>query len=451
MRLLLLIVLYALPAAAQSPHLAGKINIDLPRGTLAGDVCLSNLPKRRGVSFLLNHGLNIKAIRNERGELLDYSGYYDGRAVGEGREYTLSDSAGDAGTFCVSYAGAFPVYDKERNGFDFKGMIAFNGRTLRATEQSKWYPILYDPETEQLEQAVTYRLHVDCAACTAAYVNGDGPRRGQQTQFSSALPRPLFLYAGDFTFTEINGATYVGGVVSPRSAGVIGTAVKDIRGFYEEYLGTPYRAAPVFLTFESVDRARPPGKNTLTFASYPTVAFDGLISFDSFVEVRDSKPAVKELFWHTIAHEMAHYYFGTLLVPTGKYYWLYVETAAEYMALIAVRHFLGEETYRRWVQSYRDRARKMSDLVPLDRVTDRQMNSGNWYYYWPLLLVSLEKEIGAERMRHIMAAILNAPEGAVLDYEFLHVTATGAGVTEESWARFDLQCVRAATPSSCLD
>ncbi len=42
----------------------------------------------------------------------------------------------------------------------------------------------------------------------------------------------------------------------------------------------------MFLTFESVDQNRPVGKNTLTFASYPTIAFDGLISFDSFVELK---------------------------------------------------------------------------------------------------------------------------------------------------------------------
>jgi hypothetical protein len=137
-------------------------------------------------------------------------------------------------------------------------------------------------------------------------------------------------------------------------------------------------------------------------------------------------------------------------VPTGVYRWFYLETAAEYMALIAVRHFLGEETFDRWVWSYRERARKMSDLVPLDRVSNRQMNSGNWYYYWPLLLVSLEKGIGAERMRHIMTAILNAPKGAALDYEFLHRAATGAGVPEEDWARFG-RCVRAASPGSCPD
>jgi hypothetical protein len=159
---------------------------------------------------------------------------------------------------------------------------------------------------------------------------------------------------------------------------------------------------------------------------------------------------LKELFWHTVAHELAHYYFGTLLVPEGDYRWFYLETAAEYMALVAVRRYLGEAAYRRWVQSYRDRVRKMSDLAPLDRVTSGHMDSGNWYYYWPLLLLSLEKEVGGQRMRRIMTAILNPPKGALPDYEFLHRAAIRAGVPEQSWARFE-QCVRAASPSSCFD
>jgi hypothetical protein len=52
----------------------------------------------------------------------------------------------------------------------------------------------------------------------------------------------------------------------------------------------------------------------LTFAIYPTIAFDGLISLDSFIDTADGKSVLKDLFWHTIAHELAHYYFGTLLL-----------------------------------------------------------------------------------------------------------------------------------------
>jgi len=434
---------------AQAPHLTGKVSINLKRGILSANMCLARLPKTQ-VSFVLNHGFNVKSVRNGRGDLLDYRGYYDGHAVGEGLEYTLSDPLGEAGILCVTYTGAFPDYGTARNDFDFKGMIAFDGRTLRATEQSKWYPILYDAKSDHLAAGVSYQLSIDCPDCAAAYVNGDQPRRGKQTQFASAAPCPLFLFAGDFTFSEVEGVTYINGTVTPQTAKVIGTTVKNIMRFYEGFFGVPYQGTPTFLTFESIDRHRPAGKNTLTFASYPTIAFDGLIPFDSLVDTVDGKAVLKELPWHTIAHELAHYYFGTLLVPTGNYHWFYVESTAEYMALIGVRHFLGDTVYRRWVDSYSSRVSRISDVVSLDRVSGEHMDSGNWYFYWPLLLLSLEKEAGIKRMRSIMATILKARPDQALDYGFLRQAAMASGLPENDWQRFEQRCVHTTSIDTCV-
>lgn len=130
---------------AQAPHLTGTVDIDMPRGLIAGNICVSNLPRRDSLRFLLRNGLNIASVRDANGDALEFEGDYDGRMVSEGLEYTLQDSMPRPEKLCVEYTGAFPVYQKRDRVGDSKGLIAFNGRTVRATEQSKWYPVFYEP------------------------------------------------------------------------------------------------------------------------------------------------------------------------------------------------------------------------------------------------------------------------------------------------------------------
>jgi hypothetical protein len=53
------------------------------------------------------------------------------------------------------------VYTDKLSFIDFKGIIAFNGKTLRAAEQSKWYPVLYDAANDRLIEAYTYSITVN--------------------------------------------------------------------------------------------------------------------------------------------------------------------------------------------------------------------------------------------------------------------------------------------------
>ena len=190
-------------AAAQAPHLTGSINIDLPRGILAGNVCLANLPGQATPAFLLNHGLNIKSVRDASGGPAGYSGYYNGTLAGEGMQYTLNDPPSGPRTVCVSYTGAFPVYANNQSTFEFKGLIALIAHTFRASEQSKWYPVFYDTGTGRPYPAVTYSLTIHCPACTAIYVNGAPPRHTPHGVFASQVPRPLFIFAGRFAFSRV--------------------------------------------------------------------------------------------------------------------------------------------------------------------------------------------------------------------------------------------------------
>jgi hypothetical protein len=88
---------------------------------------------------------------------------------------------------------------------------------------------------------------------------------------------------------------------------------------------------PVFLTFESVDRSRATGKNTLTFPIWPTIAFDGKVDFDMFVQ----DDSLDETFWHTIAHEMGHYYFSRM----RRHLWIALLTGTAISAALSGLNF----------------------------------------------------------------------------------------------------------------
>ncbi len=128
-----------------APKLDGRIETDPATGVLRGDICLSKLPQQKSYSFLLNRGLNIREIRDaDSGKPLEYDGFYNATNIGDATRYEVKNGIG-AGGFCVNYVGAYPVYRVdagERSELDWKGQIAFDGRTVRAAEQTRFYPVV---------------------------------------------------------------------------------------------------------------------------------------------------------------------------------------------------------------------------------------------------------------------------------------------------------------------
>lgn len=441
--LLIVSLLFTAGLWAQAPQVTGRIIIDLPRGSISGDLCSSRVGGTAPLRFALNKGLNIESIRSTDGTILSYGGYYDAKAVGDGIEYRLEGA--DHNAFCVRYVGQFPVYGHPTNTFDYKGMIAFNRETLRATEQSMWYPQILDDSSEA-SAAVSYDIQLQCVSCRAVYLNGDTAKPGPHGRFSSVLPRPLFLFAGDFSYMQRDGITYINGHVSEQTAEEIAREVDRIRKFYEDYMGIPVRDVPALLTFESVDRSRPIGKNTLTFAVWPTLAFDGKLDFDTFRR----RGRLDETFWHTIAHEIGHHYFGTLFLTSGSYKWLYAESMAEYLALKAVQHSLGQEAFEIWVNRYLQYIQKAPTPLLLKQAESAEGTAQDRYYYWPLLLLALDARIGEGRMGAVLSDILNSPRSSHRDYEFLKASTMKAGWSVAEWNDFEHTCIDTALTEVCL-
>ena len=145
---ILLFVLFPLFLNAQNPTLKGKVTINMKEGLIGANLKLSGLPKLdTGFRILLNSGLNMKFITDTSGVVRYNSSWADDALkyrIHNGKSYIpLPDGLG------VNYVGAFPVYTDTLNFFDYKGVIAFNGKTMRASEQSKWYPVIYDTKNDR--------------------------------------------------------------------------------------------------------------------------------------------------------------------------------------------------------------------------------------------------------------------------------------------------------------
>jgi hypothetical protein len=111
---------------------------------------------RRTRAFLLARGLNVREVRDSAGRVLRAE-RADTGAEDDAERYTFADTSA-AGRFCVAYVGAYPVYRVdagERAASDWKGQIAFDGRTVRAAEQTRFYPVAVDSATGAPLQAIT--------------------------------------------------------------------------------------------------------------------------------------------------------------------------------------------------------------------------------------------------------------------------------------------------------
>ena len=91
--------------------------------------------------------------------------------------------------------------DGERATDDWKGLIAFNGTTVCASEQTRFYPVPEDSTSGIALEAVSCRLDVSCSDCPSLYVNWREPTNGPRATFVSEFPRPLMVYTGAFLFT----------------------------------------------------------------------------------------------------------------------------------------------------------------------------------------------------------------------------------------------------------
>ncbi len=454
-RVLLLLSLVAAgrPAWSQA-HLTGRVDVDLPRGGITADLCLSGARQAGDTTwFALNRGMNVKRIRSAAGGSLPFAATYADGAL----HYAVRDtSRRSAGGVCVEYTGAFPVYDigtGDHRSTDNSAVIAFTPSTLRARGETRWYPAPLDSAGGDASDQLTYELRVRCAACTRLYLNGAPPRPGPEAEFASGVPRELVLWIGDYPAVVVDGTTFLGEAVALDTARIFLARVGEIRVFYERWLGVPYGPAPDVLRITPVSRF---GRYQFWgFFTDPALALVGAITVGDFASILgDTLHPARGPLLGVLAHELAHRYFGNMVAARGPYAPLFSEPFANYLDLQARRHFLGDEAYRAGLEAMRDRALQGPELPALDEAPAAAIASDRYRYgLAPLLLVALEREAGEARMRAFLRALLTAPaaDRGGLDYAAMRRIGLRSGIPAATWMRWEQRCVR--TPlagNTCL-
>ncbi|MFO7575949.1 MAG: M1 family aminopeptidase [Bacteroidales bacterium] len=438
---LILIVTFAffLNVYAQVPHLTGKIEISIQSGTFDAELMLSNLPDMDNYSIWINRGLNIEYFRDAEDKFNYYYNYeYAPENSRISSEETIkyyfpsSDKKSRylPNSFMVSYTGKFPVIADTLRAYqwrDWKGNMAFNGQSFRASEQSAWYPIIYDRENDIVINKYTYEITVNCDDCSALYSNGDLPVKGSRATFSSDEAVPLLLFTGNFDFSKYEDIYFINADLDQDKKETLKNLIQNTIGFYEMKLQIPYGQPVVCLGSTPISI-----RNSWLFVTYPTIAVVAppQHNWQSYFDPEThkfSRNPVKKL----IAHELCHYYIGNIFIPNSTLTWFFSEGLTDYLAILAIKQIEGEAFYREIISDYAKQVAKF-EPIPLNKITmPGEIDEFYRYRYAPLLLTAIEKEVGEETMWAWAREVIGS-NGQLTDFDFFKSTLMAAGISEDT-------------------
>ncbi len=423
-----------------APHISGDIYVSISGGTIRADLTVSRLPRLNNYSIGLNAGLNIQDFRDSTGK----SFYYQEREYRhdkseESLQYWFPDN-NKKGRFMprqfkITYMGLFPVHtDSSRlsDWGDWKGNIAFNGKTIRAAEQTAWYPVIYDISEDKVYQNVTFDVTVHAPGARAIYMNGCPPQYGAKIQFKSDNAFPMMLFAGDFDFKKYRNTNLVNTTLSDLQANVLDSCFTKIRSFYEKNLQIPYGADITLLASTPVSK-----RNDWLFVTYPTIASISPKNWLNSLVDKNTGLLTKPEHMSFMAHELAHYYFGSVVSPNSTLRWVFLEGFAEYLSLQATRELLGDGVYNFKLSGYKSSFNGADSLLPLSEVKiSSDVSELYRYSYVPLLLTALERQIGKAQMWKWFNKILTSPNPET-DYAFLKQSLLDSGVASKAVEEFE--------------
>ncbi|WP_097130819.1 M1 family aminopeptidase [Pedobacter xixiisoli] len=443
------LVFLAFSLQAQIPHLIGKTIVDMQTGQITCDFTITNIPDLgKDYQLLLNKGFNIKHLKNATGEVIKYDGFYNGKMRGEGLVYTPSNKneiLENPKQLSISYTGAFPIYKDEYNFLDFKGLIAFNGTTLRASEQSKWYPIIYDVKADQQLEQITFDITVECKNAQQIFVNGDLPKAGPSANFKSRVPLAPMLFIGNYNVQQTSNALFLNTDMNKAQLAVFEKEIAEMKAYYNKVLGIPYETKNVFIEHTAIEKFNK--GRTWGFASYPTIAIAGGKLGETIDEINKKfKDSTDYPFY---AHEVGHYYFGNVLQPNSTLFWFFLESTAEYLSVKASEAKFGKTYSSTYFKNASNNLRNFK-AVPLNKVTEiNQINGTYRYNYGPLILRGLEQIIGEKRMFGFLKQCLNA-KGKPTDYAFLKEQALKSGISNKEWGLFEKQFIESENVTALI-
>ncbi|CAM4391889.1 gluzincin family metallopeptidase [Flavobacterium terrigena] len=425
---------------AQIPHLTGEVKVSILNGTIESDLEYSNLPSLKNYSIFLNTGLNIKYFRNaEDNANYGFKKEYNNGIKSEAFQYYFPANDNKSkflpNKFKINYVGKFPVINdtlKSSNTGDWKGNIAFNSESIRATEQSVWYPILYDIENDVEINNITYDITINCIDCKSIYLNGSEPIRGNVANFKSEKPITMMLFAGLFDFTKNKKTYFINTDLNSEQETVLANWTDKIISFYESKLKIPYGNPVTYLYTTPISK-----NNAWMFVTYPTIAIIGHEEYNVKSYFKPNTNVLKNTSnIEYFSHELGHYYFGTVMVPNSELRWVFLEGLTEYLALQTVKEVLGEENYQKKIDNYL-KSTKEYTIKPLSTIKNSEIDNTYRYNYVPLLITALEKEVGKEKVWNWLRTILNSEKLVKTDYDFFKSSLLKSGVKETEFKKFE--------------
>lgn len=406
---------------APVPHLSGMLEISVANGTIEADVTIGNLPRVQDYTFQLNSGLNIHNIRSE-----DHDTTYHYRRTAlpdrfyESLGYWLPGADGDSKYLPKAlrwkYAGKYPVIDALENpaSNDWKGNIAFNGKTLRADGmQTAWFPQLYDKKNEKLFYEVTYDLKIRCGDCRSIFLNGSHPVRGTEAHLISPHPVEPLLLLGDFPFSAQAGNVLVNSTLSAAEAKRALARLTAIKQRMAKLLGWQIDGGLTFLSTTPVSKS-----NAWMWVSIPSIVsvdhdddlLAGLLSDDPKERISKSEFA---------AHELAHVFLGTRRQFNSDFGFILSESLAEYLSVLVIEGIFDSRSVDAVIESKLNRI-SQSTLYSLMEIADtgNKLNTNSVRYQQaPVSWLLLEREIGKKAMSNWIQMLLTK-KTPITDYDF---------------------------------
>ncbi|GAA0304553.1 hypothetical protein N9W11_06180 [Psychrosphaera haliotis] len=419
--ILFIFALFSTIVSAKPPKLSGTLTLSVTHGTIDANFTLSNIPKIKNYYIFINSGLNIQYFRDkDDGFNYSYQKDYNNEYSYESFGYYLPDKTGK-GKFLPSsltfkYTGKFPVISdmtKASDYGDWKGNIAFNGKTVRADGmQAAWYPVLYDIDKDIRFDSLVYDIEVKCADCQSIHVNGSAPVKGTSGTFSSNKAQQLMLFAGDFDIAQRNGSYFLNSRLSPNQMTKFGKVSASFERYYQKKLNLPYGEKIVFIHTTPTSK-----KNGWLFVAYPSIVYIAHME-NGLADLINDKTT--DWFKPFFAHEFAHYYFGTYRKFNSELGDMISESFSEYLSLKVTEDLIGEDAYQAII------AKKLTELAnvkltPISEInTSADYGNRNLYVYTfgSINWIMLEREIGKEKMWSWIRKLLTV-ESDYTNYDFL--------------------------------
>lgn len=407
------------------PLLTGIVEISIKEGTFDCDLTLSNIPKIKDYFIRLNSGMNILQMRSKKPNdfLIHFSkSLLDTTSTGESIAYYFKGDTGK-GKFLpesiqFKYVGKFPVIKdtiKNYSRKDWKGNIAFNQNSVRSDgRQSSWYPILYDITNDKDLYLVEYDIEISCKDCNSLYLNGNKPIKAKSVIFQSKVPRELTLFCGNYDFTHIDDTYILNSHFNESETTGFTELINSYKEYYADKLNIQFKQTVCFVQTTPTSK-----KDSWMFVSYPTIMSIGWQNGLKNI----TNPKYQDFYRPFIAHELGHYYFGTVKDFNSELGDMMSEGFSEFMSLQLTKEMIGTDIYYKKInekiEHLKDfKARSFSEIKSDSEYNDRQLYV---YNFAPLIFTAIEKEIGNEKMWNWLNNILKTPT-KFTNYDFLILT-----------------------------